>query len=341
MNKKLVSMFLAGAVFLGTLTGCTQPANEGKQGGQEAVKVGMVTDVGGVNDQSFNQSAWEGLQKGEKDYGIRISYQESNQEADYAPNIEILVDQNTDLIWGVGFKMGKAIEEAAENYPDFKFGIIDYAYEKTPENVVGVVFKEEEASYLVGLIAGKMTQTNRVGFIGGMDVPVIQKFQYGFMAGVKKANPDAIVDVQYANAFNDPARGKAIARQMYQRGADIIFHAAGDTGTGMIEAAREEGKFAIGVDRDQNDLAPENVITSAMKRVDNAIYEVSKRLADGNFPGGTTIVYGLKEGGVDIAPTTSKNVPQEILDFVEAQKQEIIDGKFTVPSTEAELNAMK
>ncbi|KXZ39312.1 basic membrane protein A [Alkalithermobacter thermoalcaliphilus JW-YL-7 = DSM 7308] len=339
MKRKLLSMFVASTLLLGSLTACA-PKQAPTGGDKSGLKVSMVTDVGGVNDQSFNQSAWEGLQRAEKDFGIKVSYQESHQEADYAPNIEILVDQNADLIWGVGFKMGDAIQEAAGHYPDNKFAIIDYAYENTPENVIGVIFKEEEASYLVGLIAGKMTQTNKIGFIGGMDVPVINRFQYGFIAGVKQANPDATVEVQFANAFDDPAKGKAIAKQMYQRGVDIIFHAAGDTGTGMIEAAKEEGKFAIGVDRDQNDLAPDNVITSAMKRVDNAIYEVSKELSQGKFEGGRTIVYGLKEGGVDIAPTTSKNVPKEILDFVEQEKQRIINGEFKVPSSQEELDKM-
>ncbi|SHJ60355.1 BMP family lipoprotein [Tepidibacter formicigenes] len=344
MKKKLISLALA-ATMLGTMVvGCTKPAEEGAGGeeGKNAIKVGMVTDVGGINDQSFNQSAWEGLKRAKDELGIEIGYQESKQDADYPPNIENLVDQENDLVWGIGFKMGDAVKEAAENYPDQKFAIIDYSYgDKTPKNIVGVTFKEQEASYLVGLIAGKMTKSNKIGFIGGMEVPVIKRFEYGFRAGVKEANPNAEVLIQYANSFTDSAKGKAIAKQMYSQGADIIFHAAGDTGTGMIEAAKEEGKYAIGVDRDQNSLAPDNVITSAMKRVDNAIYDVTKKLTEGKFEGGTTITYGLAEGGVDIAPTSDKHVPEDVLNLVKEYKNKIIGGEIKVPATEEEFNAMK
>ena len=344
MKKKLISLALT-ATLLGTMVvGCSKPAEENAGGseGAKEVKIGMVTDTGGVNDQSFNQSAWEGLQKAEADFGIKTSYQESKQDADYVPNIENLIDQENDLIWGIGFKMADAIKEAATNYPDQKFAIIDNSYgDETPENVIGVTFKEEQCSYLVGLIAGKMTKTNKVGYIGGIEVPVIQKFEYGFRAGVKEANADAEVVVQYANSFSDPAKGKAIAKQMYSNGADILYHAAGDTGTGMIEAAKEEGKFAIGVDRDQNSLAPDNVITSAMKRVDSALYDVSKKLSEGTFQGGTTVTYGLAEGGVDIAPTTEKNVPADVLTFVNEEKKKIIDGEIVVPSNKEEFEAIK
>ena len=300
------------------------------------LKVAMVTDVGGVNDQSFNQSAWEGLQRAEKELGIKASYLESKQDADYTPNLETLFDNGNDLIWGIGFKMEGKVADAAKMNPEQKYAIIDYSYENTPKNLVGVLFKEQEASFLVGYIAGKMTETKKIGFVGGMDVPVIHRFQYGFLAGVHYANPDAKVLEQYAESFTDAAKGKAIANQMYKNGADIIFHAAGGVGDGVIEAAKEQNKKAIGVDRDQNDLAPDNVITSAMKRVDNAIYNITKLLKDGNFPGGSTVVYGLKEGGVDIAPTSSKHVPEEILNEVAQLKEKIISGEVTAPSGKSE-----
>ena len=343
IKKKIISVVLTAAMLGTMVVGCSKPAEKKAEAPKEEkqLKVAMVTDVGGVNDQSFNQSAWEGLQKSQKELGIKASYQESKQEADYVPNIETLVDEENDLVWGIGFKMGDPMKKAAENYPDQKFAIIDYGYENGPKNIVGVSFKEQEASYLVGLIAGKMTKSNKIGFIGGMDVPVIKKFEYGFKAGVKAVNPNAQVIVQYANAFNDAAKGKAIGKQMYQNGADIVFHAAGDTGNGMIEAAKEENKFAIGVDRDQNNLAPKNVITSAMKRVDNALFDVSKKLKEGKFEGGTNVNYGLAEGGVDIAPTTKDNVPADVLTIVEAYKQKIIKGEIKVPSTKEEFDAMK
>ncbi len=298
------------------------------------MKIAMVTDVGGVNDQSFNQSAWEGLKRAEKDFGIKVAYKESKQDADYAPNMETLTDAGYDLIWGIGFLMGDAIKETAELNPDQKYAIIDFAYgDETPKNVACAVFQEEEPSFLVGYIAGKMTKSDKVGFVGGIKFPLIEKFEYGFMAGVKMANPKAEVMRQYAESFTDAAKGKAIANNMFQQGADIVFHASGGVGDGVIEAAKEKGQWAIGVDKDQNFLAPDNVLTSAMKRVDNAIYDTGKRLMDGQFSGGQTVVYNLKNDGVGIAPTSSKHVPEAILKEVDGLVAKIKAGEIVVPAT--------
>jgi basic membrane protein A len=302
--------------------------------------VGMVTDVGGINDQSFNQSAWEGLQKAGTDLTIKVSYKESKQDADYAPNLETMLDAKNNLIWGIGYMMADAVKAAATKNPKQMYAIIDQDYGKdTPVNVVGVTFKAEQSSFLVGYIAGKMTKTGKVGFVGGMTGPLIAAFQFGYEAGVKQANPKVKIMSQYAESFSDAAKGKAIATQMYQSGCDIVYHAAGGVGNGVIEAAKEKNKYAIGVDRDQNYLAPDNVITSAMKRVDNGVYNVVKQLKDGTLKGGTTITYGLAEGGVDIAPTSNKLVPQAILDEVAKLKQAVIDGKVTVPVDEAGYKA--
>lgn len=299
------------------------------------VSVSMVTDTGGVNDQSFNQSAWEGLQRAKSELGVNVSYVESAQEADYARNLDTLRDSNQDLIWGIGFLMGDAILNAAKANPNQKYAIIDFAYENAPANVIGVLFREQEPSFLVGYIAGKMTKTGVVGFVGGIESELIGRFQYGFQAGVAFANPNARVLVQYAASFTDAAKGKSIALQFYQNGADIVYHAAGGVGDGVIEAAKEQGKWAIGVDRDQNYIAPNNVLTSAMKRVDNAIYNIVADLAKGVFNGGQTVVYGLAEGGVDIAPTSSMNVPADILAEVEALKRRIISGDLVIPADAA------
>ena len=185
-----------------------------------------------------------------------------------------------------------------------------------------------------------MTKTNSVGFIGGMELPVIDTFKYGFMAGVKAANPDAEVQSQYANSFTDQAKGKAIANQMYSNGADIVFTCGGDVGTGAIEAAKENGKFAIGVDRDQSDLAPEYVLTSAIKRVDVGVYETVKSYVDGLFEGGTTTVYGLEDNAVGIPDTTKNLVSQDILDYVAEQTEKLKNGEIVAPKTEEEYNAM-
>lgn len=299
------------------------------------LRVGMVTDVGGVNDQSFNQSAWEGLQKTKKEMGLKVSYQESKQDADYPANLETLYDAKNDLIWGIGFKMADAILAAAKQNPKQKYAIIDYSYgDKTPPNVLGVMFKAEEGAFLTGYIAAKMSKSNTIGFIGGMSVPIIHSFQYGYKAGAKFANKKITILEQHAESFTDAAKGKAIANQMIGKNADVVFHAAGAVGDGVIEAVKEKNKMAVGVDRDQNYLAPKNVITSSMKRVDNAIYTVVSDLVKGSFKGGKTIEYGLKDGAVDIAPTTSKMIPAILLEDVAGLKKNIIEGKIKVPSNE-------
>lgn len=309
-----------------------EPAEEPAEEPEEVLMAGMVTDTGGVNDQSFNQSAWEGLTRAQEELGLSASYLESSQEADYASNLDAMYDNGNQLIWGIGFMMADQIEEAAMTNPDANYAIIDYYYAEPSDNLIAVSFKEEEASYMVGYIAGKMTETNIVGFVGGMESEVINHFHYGYMAGVKDANPDCEILVQYALDWGDVAKGKAIANQMYQGGADIVFHAAGFTGNGVIEAAKESGNWAIGVDKDQSHLAPDNVLTSSMKRVDNAVFNITKSLADGKFMGGTNVTFGLAEGGVDIAPTSDVHVPAELLAEVEELKQQIIDGTITVPN---------
>ena len=336
--KKVVSLLTATIVSTSLLVGCSN--SKTSENTEDQLTVAMITDVAGVNDQSFNQSAWEGLQRAEKELGVKVKYLESQQDSDYATNIDTLVDEEVDLIIGVGEKLSDAIEEGAKLHPEQNFAIIDGSFDVVPENVKTILFNSQESAYLTGLVAGRMTETNNVGFIGGMEIPVIDTFKYGYMAGVKDANAEATVQAQYANSFTDQAKGKAIANQMYGNGADIIFMAAGDVGTGAIEAAKEKGKYAIGVDRDQNYLAPDNVITSAIKRVDVGVYETVKSLVEGNFEGGTAKVYGLDKNGVGIAETTSKNVDQEIVDFVNGEAEKFKTGELKAPSTKAEYEAM-
>ena len=333
MSKRFLFIMLSVVMALGLSTNVSAGAK---------FKVAMVTDVGGVNDQSFNQSAWEGLQRTQKDFGINVAYKESRQDADYAPNMETLTDAEYNLIWGIGFLMGDAIKETAQINPDQKYAIIDFSYgDKTPKNVTGVVFQEEQPSFLVGYIAGKLTKANKVGFVGGIKFPLIEKFEYGYMTGVKLANPKCKILSQYAESFTDAAKGKAITNNMYQQGADIVFHASGGVGDGVIEAAKEKGKWAIGVDKDQNFLAPDNVLTSAMKRVDNAIYDVVRRLKDGQWKGGDTVVYNLSNNGVGIAPTSGKHVPASILKEVDQLIARIKKGEIVVPATKDEFDKFK
>ena len=229
------------------------------------------------------------------------------------------------------------IEKEAENYPEQNFAIIDETYDEIPSNVTPILFKENEATYLAGLIAGRMTKTNNIGFIGGMQNPVISRFEYGFKAGIKESNKDADVKVQYAGTFGDAAKGKSIANQMYSSGVDVILPAAGGTGLGAIESAKEQNKYAIGVDRDQSNLAPENMLTSALKKVNVGVYDTVKELVNGSLKGGTEKVYGLKEDGVGIVE--SKLIPQDVIDYVNSIKDKIIKGEIKVPANEKEYNA--
>ena len=266
--KKLISLTLCTTLLSTFMVGCSKKEDTtSKDDKEKQYSVSMISDVAGINDHSFNQSAWEGLQRAEKDLNVKVKYLESKQDADYTTNVETLVDEGTDLIIGVGAKLAPIIEQAAKDYPDQKFIIVDATYEDIPKNVETIIFNAEQSAFLVGLIAGKMTKTNNVGFIGGMDISPINAYKYGYMAGVKTANNNCTLQTQYANSFSDQAKGKAIASQMISNKADIIFIAGGDIGTGAIEAIKEANKYAIGVDRDQSDLAPDNVLTSAIKRV--------------------------------------------------------------------------
>lgn len=333
--KKIATLAMATVVSASLLVGCS---GNNESASDDKITVAMITDVAGVNDQSFNQSAWEGLQRAKKELGIEVKYLESKQDSDYATNIETLVDEDVDLILGVGMKLADAIKEGSELYPDQNFVLVDEEIDAS--NVKNILFKAEESAYLAGLIAGKTTKTNNVGFIGGMELPVIDTFKYGYMAGVKAANPDAKVQAQYANSFTDQAKGKAIANQMYTNGADIVFTCGGDVGTGAIEAAKENNKYAIGVDRDQSDLAPQNVLTSAIKRVDAGVFETVKSYVNGTFEGGTTTTYGLEENAVGVPDTTKNLVSQDILDLVEETITKLKNKEITVPKNEEEYNAM-
>ena len=338
--KKLVSLGLSVVVGASMLVGCSSKSTEENTTAQASdIKIGMVADLGGINDESFNQSAWEGLQRAEKDLGVEIKVIESKQSSEYIQNMESLLDEDVDMLIGVGYTMKDDLQKEAENYPDKQFVLVDETYDKIPENVTPVLFKESEAAYLTGLIAGKMTKTNNVGFIGGIQTPVISRFEYGYKAGVKEANKKCDVDVQYAGTFSDAAKGKSIANQMYGNGADIIFSAAGGTGLGAIEAAKEQNKFAIGVDRDQSDLAPENVLTSALKKVNVGVYDTVKEFVEGKLTGGKEKVYGLKEDGIGIPETTKNLVPQNVIDYVNSMIEKIKSGEVKVPDTESELNA--
>lgn len=343
-TKKFMVPGLAVILGLG-LMGCGSKAAEetGKQAetGNEDFSVAMITDTAGVNDQSFNQSSWEGLQEFGETTGAEVNYLESKQSSDYVTNLERLVDNEADFVWSIGFDTADALLEVADENPDVSFAIVDNSYEETPDNVAGVIFKAQEPSFLVGYIAGKTTETNKVGFVGGIENAVIQQFMYGYEAGVqyaaKELDKEIEINVQYAESFSDAAKGKSIASKMFSEGSDIVYQAAGGTGTGVIEAAKEAGKFAIGVDRDQAYLAPENVLTSALKKVGTAIQKVSQQVMDGENFGGQTLVFGLAEDCVGI-PEENPNMAPEVYDAAMEVQELIKSGEITPPGTEEEYN---
>lgn len=357
MKKRKFGLALSVVLAAGTLlAGCGGGDDEKDKadGGSKAsdFKVGMVTDTGGVDDKSFNQSAWEGLQTFAKENklkeGENIKYLQSAEAADYEPNLSKFVDGGYDITFGIGFLLEDPVQKIAEQNKDSHFALVDSLIQDENfnpvemDNVAAITFEEHTGSFLVGVVAAKANKSGKVGFIGGVDSPLIKKFENGFKAGVKSVNPKIEIITQYAGDFNKPEKGSSIAATMYGQGADIIYHAAGGTGNGVFTEAKNRKKngedvWVIGVDRDQHEEGmPENVtLTSMVKRVDIAVADVSKRTMDGKFPGGENVVFGLKDNAVGIAPTTD-NVDEETLKLVDEYKQKILDGEITVPQTDDE-----
>ena len=331
---------LAASLLAGCGTTKSNTATPPSTTPQSTLTVAMVTDPAGIHDNSFNQGAWEGLTRAQNELGVKSSYVESKRPEDYYANLTSLIKNKTDLTFG--FTLEDDVKKVALANPDAKMGFVDSNFGgNIPKNVVAITFKEQEGSFLMGVLAGKMTKTNKVGFIGGMKYDIIERFDYGFQAGVKAVNPNAQVTSLYADSFDKADMGKMLSSQLYQSGADIIFHAAAATGDGVFKEARERGKgyWVIGVDRDQYDLAPDNVLSSMVKRVDNGVYAVTEALKNGKFAGGTEIVMGMKENGVGYAPSTSKNTPADVIKLMDEYKDKIIKGEIKVPATAEEMKA--
>ena len=311
--KKILALVLALCMIF-ALCACGQSA---APAASAKVKIGMVTDVGGVNDKSFNQTSWEGLQAlAKEDSRFEVNYLESKTDADYQTNINTFIDEKYDLIISVGYMLADATRAAAEANPDQKFAIIDDDTCADLPNVACLMFAQEQASYLVGLVAGSVTQSKTIGYVQGMVFPSMNKFGVGFISGVLAVCPDATVLQYNANNFGDSAGGSTAAKDMITKGADVIYHAAGGTGMGVIEACNEEGIWAIGV-------------------VDVASQDISKAVADGNFVSGVHL-YDLSNGGVDLAPTRD-HIPADVLAVVEQAKADIIAGKIVVPTLAEEV----
>lgn len=325
----------------GSNTSTTENNNTAESGSAAAkdasdLKIGLVTDVGGVNDGSFNQTAWEGMERAGKDFGVTVNYLESSMDADYAPNLETFADEEYDMIISIGYMLADATRNAAEQNPDIKFAIVDDATIDLP-NVTCLMFRAEQASYLAGYVAGKTTKTNNIGYVAGMANETMNQFGYGYCAGALDAKPDVKIQQFNANSFGDAATGKTMANTAITNGADVIFHAAAATGLGVIEACHEAGVYAIGVDSDQSSIAPNTVLTSAMKRVDNAVYNAVEELIDGTLEGGIQS-FDLAAGGVDIAPSQDLIAP-EVIDAVNEVKEKIVSGEIEVPADKESFEA--
>jgi basic membrane protein A len=295
--RALVALLLLAA------SGCSKPAPKSAAGGT-AFPVGLVFDIGGRGDKSFNDAAYAGLDRAQKELGVTYSTLETSEGSDREAQLRQLATGDAKLVFGVGFLFTDDVKALAKEFPDQKFACIDYTVnpaDSIPPNLVALKFREEQGSFLVGALAGLLTKTGKLGFVGGMEIPLIRKFQAGFVAGVKAVNPKAVVMVKYAGntgaAFKDPTKGKELALAEYQAGADIIFHASGSTGLGVFEAGRELKKLAIGVDSDQYDEAPGVVLTSMVKRVDTAVFDTIRDLKNGQWKGGVR-EFGLADSGV-------------------------------------------
>jgi len=338
----------AGLAILLLACGCGSPdqvSKEAPSGSSPAnspaaakpLKIGIMFDSGGLGDKSFNDSAQRGIERAIKDFGVIETKVNTQQTKDYEPNLTVLSEKDLDLVIAVGINTRAAVEKIAPQYPKVKYAIIDD--EVKQPNVRSLKFKEEEGSFLAGYLAGLMSKSGKVGFIGGMEIPLIKKFECGYFAGAKTANPKIdTLPAKYTGSWDDTDKAKAAADVLFGGGADIVYAAAGRCGLGALKSANDRGLYAIGVDSDQDYLYPGHVLTSMVKHVDEAVYQTIKDIKDGHFTADTK-VYDLKENGVGLSDMqyTKDKIGQANLDKVKAVAAKIESGALQVPSTEDAL----
>lgn len=336
MGKNTMKLLLILVLIVGMVSGCAQTA-------AGDITLGLVTDIGGIDDKSFNQSTWEGIVRFAEDYNLAdedYKYIQSESDADYLPNLSTFSDEELDLIIAPGFLFFDAMTEIAELYPEQKFLLIDSVVDAS--NVASAVFAEHEGSYLVGIAAALKAQDageDTVAFLGGMDFDLIQKFEAGFEAGVYAVDPTMTVLIDYAGAFNDSQKGQTIAAKFFDQGAYIIYHAAGGTGNGAIKEAKDrvlngEDVWVIGVDKDQYadgiyEGEKSIILTSMMKRVDVAAYTVAEQVLNDEFTG-DTLVFSLANNGVGI-PDVNPNLSDEWVTIINDYAEKVAAGEITVP----------
>jgi basic membrane protein A len=340
----LFVLFLAAVSMLAS--SCAQKTEARREGC--TAKVGIVFDIGGKNDRSFNAAAWEGVKRAQEDLPICLYDVEPGNPTSIEPAMRAFAERNFDLVIGVGFAQGPIMQKVAVDYPNIKFAIVDGVIVdkdgKPLPNVADLVFREHEGSYLVGMIAASKSKTGVVGFLGGMDIPLIHKFETGYAEGARSINPNIKVLDNYVgvtdSAWNNPGKGKELSLNQIDKGADVIFTAAGNSGLGAFDAVEQYGrdpktgeanKFVIGVDSNQNMVKPGFVLTSMVKRVDNAVYDVVKEVVAGKFDGGFH-AFGLDKDGVAYAMDENNKalIPQDVIEKVEDSKKKIVAGEIKV-----------
>ena len=331
MKKVLMLLAMLAMVVLTACGSKKEAAEAPKTTEAKPLKVGIVLSIGGLGDESFNDSAFRGLEMAQKDLGIEFKYVEPASPSEDEGYLREYAEAGYDLVIATGFLMKDATEKVAKDFPDVKFALIDEV--SALPNVASLLFAEDQGSFLVGALAAMMSKTGNVGFVGGMEIPLTQKFQKGYEMGAKYVNPSIKVGSLYtsgSNPFTDPVRGKENALSLIKQGADVVYHAAGGTGVGVIEAAKESKVFAIGVDSNQDGLAQGTVLTSMIKNVDIAVYNTIKAVKEGTFKAGEQRL-GVAEGGVGTTDFefTKDIIGAENIAKLEQIRKDIIDGKIT------------
>ena len=321
-------------------TGCSQ-ASQRTASRTAVLRLAMVTDVGGLGDKSFNDSAYRGLTLAKQRLGADIDVLQSKSAADYQPNLTALADEGFDEIFAIGFLMSKDVALVAHNYPARRFAIVDAVVPGS--NVTSVVFREQDGSFLAGALAALVSRTKTIGFLGGLDVPLLRKFEAGFTAGAREADPKVNVVVKYVGSFEDVAAGKELAGVMFDQRCDVVYIAAGKSGIGAIDETRKRpGVYAIGVDSDQDSLAPGKILTSVLKHVDLAVFRIAAQAKTGQVKSGT-LEFGLRDGGVGLTDFQYSRavVTPAIRERLEALRRAIVAGKIIPPKTRDELARFK
>ena len=346
----VVAVGLVAALATGCSGGSTAPTGSSTAPGatqSTAIKAAMVTDVGGLGDKSFNDLSAAGLDRAKADLKVETKVLESKAPTDYESNLTQLASAGYNPIFAVGFLMTDTVSKVSTSTPDVVFAGIDELFDPTIPNVVGLNFKEQEAGYLAGVLAGALTTQTKVdprinsqpvlGFVGGMEIPPVQRYEVGFEAGAKKSNPNVVVKKIYTGSFTDQQKGDEAAKALIGQGADIVFAAAGQTGLGSAKACKDNKALFIGVDADQFLTIPgigDTIVTSAVKKVDNAVFDTIKKAVDGTLKGGENVEYGIKEDGVGLAPyhDWDAKLPADIKTAVDKAKSDVVSGAFTVPA---------